>query len=44
MIIALATGSALSAMLLVILHANQPKATRVRVRARDIRQGRRTDA
>ena len=46
MIIALATGSALSAMLLVILPANQPKPKpkRVRVRARDARQGRRTDA
>ncbi|WP_288758811.1 hypothetical protein [uncultured Brevundimonas sp.] len=44
MIIALATGSALSATLLVILHANQPKPKRVRVRVRDARQGRRTDA
>ena len=44
MIIALATGSALSAMLLVILHASQPKPKRVRVRVRDARQGRRTDA
>lgn len=44
MISALALGSALSAMLLVILHANQPKTKRVRIRARDPRQGRRTDA
>lgn len=41
MIIALATGSALSAMLLVIFHANKPKPKRVPVRARDSRQGRR---
>ena len=41
MIIALATGSALSAMLLVILNANQPKPKRVPVRTRDTRQGRR---
>ena len=44
MIIALATASALSAMLLVILHANQPQPKRVPVRVRDTRQGRRTDA
>ncbi|WP_404415629.1 hypothetical protein [Brevundimonas vesicularis] len=41
MIIALATGSALSAMLLVIFNANQPKPKRVPVRIRDTRQGRR---
>jgi len=41
MIIALATGSALSAMLLVILHANQPKPKRVRVRVREDRRVRR---
>ncbi len=44
MIIALATGSALSAMLLVILHANSPKPKRVPIRVRDVRKGRRTDA
>ncbi len=44
MIIALATGSALSAMLLVLLNANQPKPKRVPVRTRDTRQGRRQDA
>ena len=42
MISALGTGFALSAMLLVILHANKPKTKPVRIRVRDARQGRRT--
>ncbi|WP_293824482.1 hypothetical protein [uncultured Brevundimonas sp.] len=40
MIIALATGSALSAMLLVIVHARAPQPKRVPVRIRDRRQNR----
>lgn len=43
MIIALATATVLSAMMLVVIHANQPKAKPVPVRARmrDPRIGRR---
>ncbi len=41
MIIALVTATVLSAMMLVVFHANQPKAKRVRVRIRDPRIGRR---
>lgn len=41
MIIALATGSALSAMLLVILRASQPQPKRVPIRVREDRSVRR---
>jgi len=44
MISALGTGFALSAMLLAILHANQPKAKRVRIRVRDADRRGRPDA
>ncbi len=41
MISILGTGFALSALLLVILHANKPKPKPVPIRVRDTRQGRR---
>jgi hypothetical protein len=44
MISALATATLLSATLFMVLHANQPKAKRVRVRTRDPRLDRRPRA